>query len=118
METEVSGRIFYKAFYKGRTHSSFSIPLSCFLERCYDDESLAAILDREEGGLEMEGLSAEKNLSHKSPEFTTYGGPKWHVTLLVYKAPSFRAIWEQVPKSEDIFRSSPKISHEISLLPQ
>lgn len=115
-EVEVSGRIFPKAPYKGRMQSSLSIPLSCFLERWCDDESLAAMLDHEKGGLEMVGSSVQRNLSHRPPEFTTYGAPKWYMTLLVYKAPSFGGILGQVPKSGDICESPPKVSQEMALL--
>lgn len=58
--------------------------------------------------LEMIDLSVERNLNHRSPEVITYGASKWHVALLIYKAPSFRGIWGQIPQSKDIFGSHPK----------
>ena len=63
------------------------------------------------------GLSVGRNLNHKPPKVTSHGAPKWHVTLLIYKVPSFRGILGQVPQSEDICGSpSPKVSHRIALL--
>lgn len=70
-QEEFSRRHFIR---EGCTHSSFSIPPSCFLKRCHD-ESLAAMPDHEKGGLEMVSSSVERNLSHRPPEITNYRLP-------------------------------------------
>lgn len=71
-QEEFSRRHFIR---EGCTHSSFSIPPSCFLKRWCHDESLAAMSDHEKGGLEMVSSSVERNLSHRPPEITNYRLP-------------------------------------------
>lgn len=117
----MSERISQKAPYMGRMHSSLALPASSFLERWYDHDSPAAMLDWEDGGggVRMVGSSVERNLSQRPPGFTIYEAPKGHPALLVYKAPLFGRIWGKFPNEKTSVGHHPK-SHTkwLSSLPE